>query len=88
MLTCSVAILCAVFTSSFLKDAMCTNYIYSLPLRLIPIIFLHDFGVEIYITQAEREGYIAIMMPRPADWLKVKASLVTLEDYKKLRDAR
>lgn len=37
-------------------------------------------------SAADREGYVAILMPRPADWLKVKASLVNLEDYKKLRD--
>ncbi|KAM7517299.1 hypothetical protein LguiA_006882 [Lonicera macranthoides] len=43
---------------------------------------------ELLNSSAEREGYIAIMMPRPADWLKVKASLLTLEDYKKLRDVR
>ncbi|KAH8509635.1 hypothetical protein H0E87_011411 [Populus deltoides] len=33
-----------------------------------------------------REGYIAIIMPEPADWLKVKASLLGLEEYKKLRE--
>jgi hypothetical protein len=36
--------------------------------------------------QADREGYIAIMMPKPADWLKVKASLVSLQEYKKMRE--
>ncbi|KAJ7966906.1 Protein Simiate [Quillaja saponaria] len=35
---------------------------------------------------ADREGYIAILMPKPADWLKVKDSLVGLEEYKKLRE--
>lgn len=40
---------------------------------------------ELLNTTAEREGYIAIMMPRPADWLKAKASLLDFEDYKKLR---
>jgi hypothetical protein len=35
---------------------------------------------------ADREGYIAIIMPEPADWLKVKASLLGLEEYKKLRE--
>ncbi|KAK1392936.1 Protein Simiate like [Heracleum sosnowskyi] len=34
---------------------------------------------------ADREGYVAIIMPRPADWLKAKASLLTSEEYKKLR---
>ncbi|KAJ1376117.1 Single hybrid motif [Sesbania bispinosa] len=38
------------------------------------------------IAEADREGYIAIIMPKPADWLKVKASLVSLEEYKKLRE--
>jgi hypothetical protein len=36
--------------------------------------------------QTDREGYIAIIMPKPADWLKVKASLLGLEEYKKLRE--
>lgn len=34
---------------------------------------------------ADREGYIAIVMPRPADWLKNKESLVTFDEYMKLR---
>ncbi|VVA95439.1 unnamed protein product [Arabis nemorensis] len=33
-------------------------------------------------SSAEREGYIAIIMPRPADWTKSKESLITLEGYK------
>ncbi|KAL5073844.1 hypothetical protein RYX36_012828 [Vicia faba] len=41
---------------------------------------------ELLNVSANREGYIAIMMPRPADWLKVKASLVSLEEYKKMRE--
>lgn len=36
-------------------------------------------------TSANREGYIAIIMPKPADWLKIKASLIGPEDYKNLR---
>ncbi|XP_077231394.1 single hybrid motif superfamily protein [Tasmannia lanceolata] len=36
-------------------------------------------------TSADREGYIAIMMPKPADWLKIKNTLLNQEDYKKLR---
>ncbi|XP_028784562.1 protein Abitram isoform X1 [Neltuma alba] len=36
-------------------------------------------------TAADREGYIAIIMPKPADWLKIKASLVEHQEYKKLR---
>ncbi|XP_050237477.1 uncharacterized protein LOC126687102 [Mercurialis annua] len=37
-------------------------------------------------SSADREGYIAIMMPKPADWLKIKDSLLSLEEYKKLRE--
>ncbi|CAN6561086.1 unnamed protein product [Malus baccata var. baccata] len=37
-------------------------------------------------SAVDREGYIAIIMPKPADWLKVKDSLLSLEDYKKLRE--
>lgn len=36
--------------------------------------------------QADREGYIAIIMPKPTDWTKIKNSLLSQEDYKKLRD--
>ncbi|XP_058090820.1 uncharacterized protein LOC131237167 [Magnolia sinica] len=36
-------------------------------------------------SSAAREGYIAIIMPKPADWLKIKSSLLKHEDYKKLR---
>ncbi|KAJ9675091.1 hypothetical protein PVL29_024155 [Vitis rotundifolia] len=36
--------------------------------------------------KADREGYIAIIMPKPADWLKVKASLIDIEEYKKLKE--
>ncbi|CAL1355501.1 unnamed protein product [Linum trigynum] len=39
-------------------------------------------------SSADREGYVAIMMPRPADWLKVKASLMSGEEYAKLREVR
>nr|GMD98406.1 protein Simiate [Ipomoea batatas] len=42
---------------------------------------------ELLISSAEREGYIAIIMPKPADWLKIKASLLGKEDYCKLRTA-
>ncbi|XP_062098264.1 uncharacterized protein LOC133804124 [Humulus lupulus] len=35
---------------------------------------------------ADREGYIAIIMPKPADWLKVKDSLMGSEEYKKLKE--
>ncbi|XP_019709719.1 uncharacterized protein [Elaeis guineensis] len=36
-------------------------------------------------SSADREGYIAIIMPKPADWLKIKDSLLSHEDYRKLR---
>ncbi|XP_074572506.1 uncharacterized protein LOC141829001 [Curcuma longa] len=36
-------------------------------------------------SSADREGYVAIMMPKPTDWLKIKDSLLSHEDYKKLR---
>ncbi|CAN1824676.1 Protein Abitram [Linum perenne] len=37
------------------------------------------------LTSSGREGYVAIIMPKPADWLKVKASLLSREEYSKLR---
>ncbi|KAG6648398.1 protein Abitram isoform X1 [Carya illinoinensis] len=37
-------------------------------------------------SSADREGYVAIIMPKPADWLKAKGLLLGLEAYKKLRD--
>nr|GMC57798.1 protein Simiate [Ipomoea batatas] len=37
--------------------------------------------LEVNERLAEREGYIAIIMPKPADWLKIKASLLGKEDY-------
>ncbi|KAH7567099.1 hypothetical protein JRO89_XS07G0016800 [Xanthoceras sorbifolium] len=37
-------------------------------------------------SSADREGYIAIIMPKPADWVKIKSSLLSLAEYKKLRD--
>ncbi|KAG8377965.1 hypothetical protein BUALT_Bualt08G0088700 [Buddleja alternifolia] len=40
---------------------------------------------ELLNSTPDREGYIAIMMPKPADWLKIKASLMSFEEYKKLR---
>lgn len=41
---------------------------------------------ELLNTVAHREGYIAIVMPKAADWLKVKESLLNLEEYKRLRE--
>ncbi|XP_058219679.1 uncharacterized protein LOC131330200 isoform X3 [Rhododendron vialii] len=35
---------------------------------------------------ADREGYIAIIMPKPADWLKTKPMLLGIDEYKKLRE--
>ncbi|XP_059636975.1 uncharacterized protein LOC132279063 [Cornus florida] len=40
---------------------------------------------ELLNSSADREGYIAIIMPKPADWLKVKPLLFGFEDYKKLK---
>ncbi|XP_020092684.1 protein Simiate [Ananas comosus] len=36
-------------------------------------------------SSADREGYIAIIMPKPSDWLKIKDSLLSYEEYNKLR---
>ncbi|EEE56198.1 uncharacterized protein [Oryza sativa Japonica Group] len=36
-------------------------------------------------TSADREGYIAIFMPKPADWLKIKDKFLSYDDYKNLR---
>ncbi|XP_031494052.1 uncharacterized protein LOC116260099 [Nymphaea colorata] len=35
--------------------------------------------------KAAREGYVAILMPKPEDWLKSKDYFLNLEEYKKLR---
>nr|GEY77125.1 hypothetical protein [Tanacetum cinerariifolium] len=40
---------------------------------------------ELLNSAADREGYVAIIMPRPADWLKTKDSFMTFDEYKKLR---
>ncbi|KAI3516959.1 hypothetical protein L1887_16146 [Cichorium endivia] len=40
---------------------------------------------ELLNSSADREGYIAILMPKPSDWLKTKDSFMTFEEYKKLR---
>ncbi|CAA7042564.1 unnamed protein product [Microthlaspi erraticum] len=37
-------------------------------------------------SSADREGYIAIIMPRPADWTKNKESLITFEEYKEKKE--
>ena len=39
-----------------------------------------------FVFQADREGYIAIIMPKPDDWLKAKSLLVGADEYKKLRE--
>ncbi|KAJ1277578.1 hypothetical protein BS78_04G015100 [Paspalum vaginatum] len=36
-------------------------------------------------TAADREGYIAIFQPKPADWLKIKDKFLSYEDYRNLR---
>jgi len=36
-------------------------------------------------TQADTEGHIAIMMPRPEDWAKASKVLLTLEQYRERR---
>ncbi|KAI4366290.1 hypothetical protein MLD38_022183 [Melastoma candidum] len=36
-------------------------------------------------TAADREGFIAIIMPKPADWLKVKSKFLSREEYSNLR---
>lgn len=38
-------------------------------------------------TAADREGYIAIFQPKPADWLKIKDKFLSYEDYRNLRGA-
>ncbi|CAI9763817.1 unnamed protein product [Fraxinus pennsylvanica] len=37
-------------------------------------------------SSANREGYIAIIMPKPQDWLKAKALMLSFEEYQKLRE--
>ncbi|GAB4832961.1 hypothetical protein Ancab_006982 [Ancistrocladus abbreviatus] len=41
---------------------------------------------ELLNTSADREGYIAIIMPKPSDWLKIKQSLFSFDQYKKLKN--
>lgn len=43
------------------------------------------FLVFAFLQQADREGYIAIIMPRPADWIKAKTTLLGIEEYRELR---
>ncbi|KAK9063936.1 hypothetical protein SSX86_017808 [Deinandra increscens subsp. villosa] len=40
---------------------------------------------ELLNSAADREGYIAIIMPKPADWQKIKDSFISFDEYKKLR---
>ncbi|TMW90555.1 hypothetical protein EJD97_015554 [Solanum chilense] len=40
---------------------------------------------ELLNSSADREGYIAIIMPRPADWIKAKTTLLGIEEYRELR---
>lgn len=37
-------------------------------------------------SSADREGYIAIIMPKPGDWRKVEGSFVGFEEYKRLKN--
>lgn len=37
-------------------------------------------------SSADREGYIAILMPKQVDWRKIEASFVSVEEYKSLRN--
>lgn len=50
------------------------------------LIFTSIHMMRLDKEQADREGYIAIIMPKPADWLKVKAALLGLEEYKRLKE--
>ncbi|CAN4094019.1 unnamed protein product [Withania somnifera] len=40
---------------------------------------------ELLNSSADREGYIAIIMPKPADWVKAKTILLGIEEYRELR---
>lgn len=40
---------------------------------------------ELLNTSGSSEGYVAIMMPKPEDWLKAKSSFLSREEYKKQR---
>ncbi|MCD9560052.1 hypothetical protein HAX54_018482 [Datura stramonium] len=40
---------------------------------------------ELLNSSADREGYIAIMMPKPADWVKIKTTLLGIKEYRELR---
>ena len=46
---------------------------------------INFFGF-VLVLQAGRDGYIAIVMPKPGDWLKIKESLMTFDEFKKLRN--
>ncbi|XP_022765981.1 protein Simiate-like [Durio zibethinus] len=72
--------LCKVFTSgdSFIVRCCVKGFLLEANNRLIK-------QPELLNSSAHREGYIAIIMPKPADWLKFKASLRRLEEFKKMR---
>ncbi|CAA6673517.1 unnamed protein product [Spirodela intermedia] len=40
---------------------------------------------ELLNSSADREGFIAIIMPKPADWLRLMASFLSREDYRSCR---
>ncbi|EPS64553.1 hypothetical protein M569_10228 [Genlisea aurea] len=40
---------------------------------------------ELLNEKPEREGFIAILMPKSEDWIKAKASLIEADEYRRLR---
>ena len=68
--------MCFSVTSLWKKDL---NWIISQNVFLVTYVLLQKKKSDF---QADREGYIAIIMPRPVDWTKNKESLITLEEYK------
>ena len=68
-----------------INDSDYGSLFFSCHLYLVLIVH-NSSSSAFFFVQADREGYIAIIMPKPADWLKVKGSLLGLEEYKKLRE--
>lgn len=66
-----------------MRCANSVNYLSVFISFILLSLFMNFFSS---IHQADREGYIAIIMPKPGDWLKIKASLVSLQEYKKLKE--
>ncbi|XP_026427467.1 uncharacterized protein LOC113323385 isoform X2 [Papaver somniferum] len=71
------------FTCYFAPDFMKPDhdqYVYRHPNGLCVI------GLaSTHVALKDREGYIAIIMPTPTDWIKAKNQLLSLEEFKKLR---